>query len=127
MSRGLSLCKMPWSPAKRDPRFSRRTPDNILARIKAANKRRRVTGAYTSWLGHVFHGKARKSLVYDAERKKLLAVLEKLAEKAEAEEEPTGQLDSPAPSKAASAAETQVLRPQQRAHFSGEGSEDVRA
>ena len=70
--------KKPFSPAARDPRFSRRTPDKLLAAIESARPAKTIGDAKT-WLGRIIAGKARKLPIYDKERATLLSKLEKIA------------------------------------------------
>ena len=73
-----------WSPPSRDPRYSRRTPDKLLALLAAAiGVRGGAAGDTTLWAARILHAKARKCLVYDNKRAHLLSVLKKKAEAAD--------------------------------------------
>ena len=77
--------KMAWSPLPSDPRFSRTTPDEVLARIEA----KRSVGPskrcmLSSWASHILHVKACKTDRRGRKRAQLLSLLERMAEAAEA-------------------------------------------
>ena len=75
--------KKAWSPVTRDPRFSRHTPDRLLARIASQQCIRTVSGDAFSWACRIIHAKARKTPVYDPKRKKMIGLLQLKAENAE--------------------------------------------
>lgn len=77
----------PWSPASRDPRFSRRTPDALRGRIDKA-------GGQRSWLAAIVAGKARKQHICSAQRKQMIIRLESMAEAAEQELKPAAAASS---------------------------------
>ena len=73
-----------WSPLPSDPRFSRTTPDEVLARIEA---KRNVGPSkpckLSSWASHIVHVKACKTDRRGRKRAQLLSLLERMAEAAE--------------------------------------------
>ena len=75
-------CKPDWAPASRDPRFSRRTPDGLLARIDAS-KSSGGGGGHDMWASNVLHGIARSRPLFSAKRGQAVAVLQKIAERLE--------------------------------------------
>ncbi len=75
--------KPDWSPG-RDPRFSRRTPDGLLARIAASKSSVSVVGGSDMWASNVMHGIARSTPLFSAKRGKAVAALKKIAERLEA-------------------------------------------
>ena len=76
-------CEPDWVPASRDPRFSRRTPDGLLARIDAS-KSSGGGGGHDMWASNVLHGIARSRPLFSARRGEAVAVLKKIAERLEA-------------------------------------------
>ena len=75
--------KPDWVPSSRDPRFSRRTPDRILARINAKINAR-IVGERHAWAGKLLHGIVRTQPLGSAKRGEALAALAKVAERLEA-------------------------------------------
>ena len=73
-----------WSPASRDPRFSRRTPDRLLARADA-NRSVTTIGDPTSWALGILTSKVRKTVTYDPKRAQFIAQLTKVVERVEKE------------------------------------------
>ena len=74
--------KPDWVPASRDPRFSRRTPDRIIARIDAKINAR-IVGERHAWAGKLLHGIVRTQPLGSGERGKALAAPAKVAERLE--------------------------------------------
>ena len=72
-----------WSPASRDPRCSRRTPDRLLARINSKRPINALVGDASSWACGILHAKARKLAVYDPKRTKIVSMMEKKADAVE--------------------------------------------
>ena len=73
-----------WSPASRGPRFSRRTPDRLLARADA-NRSVTTIGDPTSWALGILTSKVRKTVTYDPKRAQFIAQLTKVVERVEKE------------------------------------------
>ena len=67
----LKSTEKPWSPPARDPCFSRLTPDELLARIKARRMVNKVNDV-SSWVHRIVAQKACKTPIHDPRRKKLL-------------------------------------------------------
>ena len=115
----------PFSPAPRDPRFSRITPDKILARCAASQAVAGVFGDASSWVINLIHTKARKTPKFDPVRKQLLLSLARRAEAAE----DAAEKKEPEPGAAEAAKphlgvrQTEVLLPQHQSVFGGESAE----
>ena len=91
--------KKVWSPPSRDPRFSRRTPDRLRARIEAQGPVVNVVGDKRSWATRLLHNKARKTPIFAAKRAQVGSQLQKMAEVTEeagGEKMPELKVDSPA-------------------------------
>ena len=71
-----------WSPPSRDPRFSRRTPDQLRARADA-NRTVTKVGDATSWAVGILASKVRKTGMYDPKRANYIAQLTKVVERVE--------------------------------------------
>ena len=71
------------SPASRDPRFSRVTPDQLLARVVACQHTADVIGHRSMWAAELMHVESRTRPFYCLERKRAILALEKIAEAAE--------------------------------------------
>ena len=110
-----------WSPPSRDPRYSRRTPDKLLALLAAAiGVRGGAAGDTTLWAARILHAKARKCLVYDNKRAHLLSVLKKKAEAADTAPANTTlevNVDSSVYEAPVALPETVSVMPRQRAIF----------
>ena len=113
-----------FSPIKGDPRFSRITPDKLLARIEAASAQRcNVVGRKEMWAANLMHTKARKLPHHTRERRRIIALMEEKASAVEdAAEKPQLNLASPAPLKPVAPHETEAVFPAKRARFGGECS-----
>ena len=88
-----------WTPGRSDPRYSRRTPDALLARVEAALSGNRVGGA-DEWVSRIFAGNVRRMSKYDPRRKRLLDKLEAKAvtvEKKRAEKMRKVEISTPKP------------------------------
>ena len=130
--RAISPRGTPWScikkarsPAARDPRFSRGGSDLQIARIRAAQAVRGVSGVGSAWAGCIMGDMARKLHKHDPLRCDLLSRLKKMADGAEAAPVPAAlqvKLGSPAPHKAFGAQETVSL---QQVHRSVLGAEAI--
>ena len=109
--------KKAWSPASRDPRFSRGTVDGLLARINPGLAAPWEPAFGSSWVAYMIGTKARKLDVYSPRRKELLKDLADIAVRAEAKAaaaQPKDILISAAAPEAVRAQETVTLRPRQR-------------
>ena len=109
-----------WSPASRDPRFSRATPDALRARIEAAISTGDPPVRKRSWAADIVHAKARKTPKYDPVRVRLIEQMKTMAETAEKKRvDATREVDlaSPSPAVPASRPETAACEPPQRAVF----------
>ena len=107
-----------WSPASRDPRFSRRTPDRLLARADA-NRSVTTIGDPTSWALGILTSKVRKTVTYDPKRAQYIAQLKKVVERVEKERVDSARevvTDSPAPR----AMQTAIFEQPQRSVFGGD-------
>ena len=99
-------------PNPQDPRFSKDTPDKIVANIVSKRSGAEVIGDSTSWAASIMAGKAKKFARIDPKRKKLVALLEQMAE---IEETNAVEIDSkvnmvsPAPARLERASETRVV------------------
>ena len=71
-----------FSPASRDPRFSRRTPDELFARISKADGDR-VVGSGPLWAGRILREKSRKRATTSPAREKLMKRLRQTVSQAE--------------------------------------------
>ena len=101
-----------WSPASRDPRFSRRTPDRLLARADA-NRSVTTIGEPTSSALGILTSKVRRTVTYDPKRAKYIAQLTKVVERVEKERVDSARevvTDSPAPRAMQTAIFQQPLR-----------------
>lgn len=81
---GISVRRrQPWSPKPSDARFSRRTPDSLLARINTRRDVDVTNGCKSSlWAPRILHNKARKLKRDNPRRAQLLSLLLKVAETA---------------------------------------------
>ena len=117
-----------FSPIKGDPRFSRITPDKLLARIESASAggRCNFVGRKEMWAANLMHAKARKLPHHARERRRIIALMEEKASAVEdaAEKPQTSALNlaSPAPLKPVAPHETEAVFPAKRARFGGECS-----
>jgi hypothetical protein len=114
--------KKPWSPASRDPRFSRATPDALRARIVAANPTG-ATGGNKAWAARIVHDKARKTPTNNLARARLIEQMKKMAAAAEKElvdATPEVELCSPSAAVRVSRQETEVCQQPQRSVFGSE-------
>ena len=60
------------SPAPGDPRFSRATPANVLAKVKANNCANESRDRTVVWASRCLEGRARKTPIYDPSRNEML-------------------------------------------------------
>ena len=114
-----------WSPASRDPRFRRHTPDRIRARLAAAQPVAGRRLGLDVWIIHTYTTRARKMLIVDPERYELLAFAGQKVEAMEAtliEKQSEVKLATPAPATARARAETVCVRERARARVGGECS-----
>ena len=112
--------KKPWSPASRDPRFSRATPDAFRARIETAISTGDPPVRRSSWAAGIVHAKARKTPTNNPARARLIEQMKRMAEPAEEKRvDATREVDlaSPSPAVQASRPETAAYEPPQRAVF----------
>ena len=110
-----------WSPASRDPRFSRSTPDALIHRLdKAEHGAARLRKDW--WASKIIARQAGRRAVTSPTRKKWILLLETkavAAEEAAAAKKPRC-IDSPAPSALTMARQdTAVLLPQPFPRFVG--------
>ena len=111
-----------WSPAPRDPRFSRRTPDYLRAR---ADHHRRVTTTTdaTSWQLYIAHSKVRKTPLFHPKRKDYIDWMKRIVERVEKKSVESARevaLDSPAPVAPAERPQTAMCQQPQRAVIGSE-------
>ena len=105
--------KKAWSPASRDPRFSRGTTDGLLARINRGQGAPWAPALGSSWSAYLIGTKARKTEVYNPRRKDLLLKLMAMADAVDprvALAPLKVSLASPAPMKAGISPQTAVAR-----------------
>ena len=117
-----AFLKKAWSPAVRDPRFSRGRCDAQIARIRDAKAVRGMPGVGSTWASYMIGERARKLHKHDPLRCDLLLRLENMADAAEAAPVPAGlqvYMGSPALHKAVRAQETVSLLPLQRSVLVG--------
>ena len=110
-----------WSPASRDPRFRRHTPDRIRARLAAAQPVAGRRLGLDVWIIHTYTTRALKMLIVDPERYELLANPEQKVEAIEAtliEKKSEVKLATPAPAMPARA-ERPCVRESGRVRESG--------
>ena len=121
----LPRIKKAWSPASRDPRFSRGTTDGLLARINPGQSAPWTPALGSSWPAYVIGTKARKMEVYNPRRKDLLMKLTAMADAVDLPAAPAPlkvSLASPAPTKAGMSPHTAAARSQVRAELGGPAS-----
>ena len=112
--------KKPWSPASRDQRFSRATPDALHVRIDAANPTDARVGnasATPRRAARIVHDKARKTPTNDPARARLIEEMKKMAaavEKELVDATPEVELCSPSAAVRVSRQETDVCQQSQR-------------
>ena len=112
-----------WSPASRDPRFSRATPDAFHARIEAAISTGDPPVRRRSWAGDIVHAKARKKPTNDPARARLIEQMKRMAaavEKGQVDATPEVELCSPSAAVRVSRQETEVCQQPQRSVFGSE-------
>ena len=120
--------KKAWSPASRDPRFSRGTTDGLLARINPGHNSQGAPWAPalgSSWSAYLIGTKARKTEVYNPRRKDLLLMLMVMADAVDPGAAPAPlkvSLVSIAPMKAGMSPRTAAARSQVRAELGGEAA-----
>ena len=117
--------KKAWSPASRDPRFSRGTTDGLLARINPGQSAPWTPALGSSWPAYVIGTKARKMEVYNPRRKGLLLKLMAMADAVDPRLAPSPlkvSLVSIAPMKAGMSPRTAAARSQVRAELGGEAA-----
>ena len=115
--------KRSWSPASRDPRFSRCTPDALRAVIESKNQSGATVGDASLWAARVLHSKARKTAKNLPARAKVITRMMEMAETVEKERVDAtskGEIDSPRPAVPASGPETAPCQPPQRSVFERE-------
>ena len=111
-----------WSPASRDPRFSRRTPDQLRARADP-NSSGNPVADNTSWALGILTAKVRKTPLYDPKRAKIIEQLTTVVERVEKKRVDSARkvvIDSPAPAAPAERPQTAIFQQPQRAVFGGE-------
>ena len=121
----LPRIKKAWSPASRDPRFSRGTVDGLLARINPGLAAPWEPAFGSSWVAFMIGTKARKMEVYNPRRKDLLMKLTAMADTVDLPAAPAPlkvSLASPAPTKAGMSPQTAAARSQVRAELGGPAS-----
>ena len=109
--------KKPWSPASRDPRFSRATPDGLRARVASKYNTGATGGDNHAWAALIVGTKARKTPVFDPARAKLIARLTRMAAPVEEKSvDATSEVNlaSPKPAGPATRQETAIVQPPQR-------------
>ena len=107
----------PWSPASRDPRFSRDTPDALRALVASKHNTGAIALSNEEWAALMIGTKARKTPVYDPARAPLIATLTRMAAPVEEESVDATRevnLASPMPAGPATRPETAVCQPPQR-------------
>jgi hypothetical protein len=112
-----------WSPASRDPRFSRCTPDALRAVIESKNHSGATIGNASLWAAAIVASKARKTAKNLPARARLMSRLMKMAdvvEKERVDAERKGELDSPRPAVPSAGPETAACEPPQRSVFARE-------
>ena len=119
--------KKAWSPASRDPRFSRGKVDGFLARINPgfAAPWDWEPAFGSSWVAYMIGTKARKMEIYNPRRKDLLIKLTVMADAVDLPAAPAPlkvSLASPAPTKAGMSPQTEVAKSQVRAELGGPAS-----
>ena len=117
--------KKAWSPASRDPRFSRGTTDGLLARINPGQGAPWAPALGSSWSAYLIGTKARKTEVYNPRRKDLLLTLMVMADAVDPGAAPAPlkvSLVSIAPMKAGMSPRTAAARSQVRAELGGEAA-----
>ena len=118
--------KKDWSPASRDPRFSRGTTEGLLARINPGQSAPWTPALGSSWPAYVIGTKARKTEVYNPRRKGLLLKLMAMADAVDPSPAPAPlkvSLAFPVPMKAGILSpQTAVARTKVRAELGGEAS-----
>ena len=115
--------KKPWSPASRDPRFSRCTPDALHAVIYSKNQSGATVGNATLWAAALVATKARKTATNLPARARLISRLMKMADvvdKERVDAERKGEIDSPKPTMPSTGPETAACEPPQRSVFERE-------
>ena len=109
-----SYCfKKPWSPASRDPRFSRATPDRLRARFQEQHRPAAFRDV-KAWLFDIDHSKARKTPTNNPARAQLVARLKEMVAIVEEKSVGAAKMASPMPSGQAERPETAVCEPPQR-------------
>ena len=121
----LPRIKKAWSPASRDPRFSRGKVDGLLARINPGFAAPWEPAFGSSWVAFMIGTKARKTEVYNPRRMELLMKLTAMADAVDLPAAPAPlkvSLASPAPTKAGMSPHTAAARSQVRAELGGPAS-----
>ena len=121
--------KKAWSPASRDPRFSRGKVDGFLGRINPGFAAPWEPAFGSSWVAYMIGTKARKMEIYNPRRPAAQGhLLIKLTVMADAVDLPAApaplkvSLASPAPTKAGMSPKTEVAKSQVRAELGGPAS-----
>ena len=70
--------KPDWSPVPADPRFSRNTPDQVLAHV-VLNSTSRVIGDSELWAVQLLHARARTTPLQGPKRSKMIDLMKKIA------------------------------------------------
>ena len=107
-------------------RVSRATPDRLFARIVAIKPTTSAATSNETWVLNIFHGLASTTSIYNPKRKKMVVLLEKAAERAEAAAAARTKevkMATPAVNVPVARQETQVLKEPARSDLVGEVSQ----